>query len=100
MAAWRRLNGLADGAAPLGSAVIEFRRGLPGVLCRPQLLVAPHPEVDPRALVPFALIDGALQAPQVLGVPGFLGALVGLQPDTASARIDLAAAIHPDAAAR
>src|SRR5438105_6687718 len=65
----------------------------------PQALVFAEPVVDPGALAPLALVDGALQAAHVREAALGVGALVGDQPDAAHTRVDLTAAVHTDTTA-
>src|SRR5207237_3179049 len=68
-------------------------------LARPQRLVPPLPVVQPRALAPAAVIDRQVQQPQVGGPALARRTLVGLDPDAAPLRVDLAAAVRADPAA-
>src|SRR5919201_3526807 len=83
-----------------GGCAQQQRLVLDVVIVGPQALVLAQPIVDPRALAPLALVDRPLQAAHVGEAAVLFGALVGDEPHTAHARVDLAAAGHANPTAR
>src|SRR5690349_25049693 len=66
----------------------------------PEALILAIPVIDPGALAPLALVDRPLQSAHIADTTLFGHALVGLQPDAAPVRVDLAATVHANPAAR
>src|SRR6266516_3188597 len=62
----------------------------------PQVVVAPGPVVDPRALSPAPVVDGPLQQLQVGEPAVVLRPFAGHQPHTAPVRVDLAGTVAAD----
>src|SRR5438034_1858892 len=89
----RSVRGRLVSAAATRRGSEKQRRVFDVGLVGPQALVLAEPVVDPGALAPLALVDRALQAAQVAHAALGIGALVGDQPDTAHAGVDLAAPV-------